>query len=508
MSQTKKRTIALSCIVLFIAIAALVSWRFVHIRELRSEMESHIAGVVAHVSHDRYDFALNDALEALALAERLRDSDAEGEIEKTIRFIEAVLRAKVLFGAGSYLAARDAYQMAHDLAARLNNLDLHHVALRYTTNMAAITEGYIRVLTMIERAGDLLEQAEFEAALSLYEDADRLAAMLFFADGRALAEAGIKDTTERINQAKREQAGVAESLGDLNYMNRHYTESIAFYQYAIEIFTELDDSFEVFSLGAKIELAERGLERQKVEQEAADAEKDDTQDQKQDEALENGLDEPLDEASEDPVMPENGDMSNFDHNSSIFFDMVSLIDDQRLRPANQIRMGSIDGRNEGWYNGCGWVAAYNALILLDAPRHPSEIVRHFESGGGTVMEGLFGTYPRAIEGLFIDSGYNVSHVLFPQSSIDLDAAIKASNVSILAYLHTRAAHYVAIEYSEADDKFIVYNDGYARARSVSLGYDNNSAAGAVIDSPAALIRQTPNILFSFSLITITVTPVP
>jgi len=165
-------------------------------------------------------------------------------------------------------------------------------------------------------------------------------------------------------------------------------------------------------------------------------------------------------------------------------------------------MGSREGMNEGWYNGCGWVATYNALILLGTPEHPAEIVRYFETSGGTVFGGVFGTYPNSIESYIRSLGFSVNHAMFPQLSMNIDNAIKASRVSILAYVHTSAAHYATIEYREDIGKFVVYNDRFARTRSESLGFQNDTNVGAVIDSIAAFINNTPDILFSFSLITV------
>ena len=165
-------------------------------------------------------------------------------------------------------------------------------------------------------------------------------------------------------------------------------------------------------------------------------------------------------------------------------------------------MGSRDGTNEGWYNGCGWIAAYNAMILLDNPKHPADIVKYFEERGGTVLDGVFGTYPNAIEGYIRNLGYSVNHALFPQLTMNIDNTIKNARVGILAYVHTSAAHYIAVEYRSDIDRFVVYNDNLARLRSADLGFQNETTAGAAIDSIAAFINNTPEILFSFSLITV------
>jgi len=208
------------------------------------------------------------------------------------------------------------------------------------------------------------------------------------------------------------------------------------------------------------------------------------------------------EVGSDTGSGQGGQDSNYDHNRSIDFDMTAFIDDQRQWPANQVRMGATDGRNEGWYNGCGWVAAFNALMLLGNPQHPADIVRHFETDGGMVFGGVLGTYPHAIERLFISMGYDVSHTLFPSATLNIDDAIRKSGTGILAYAHTRAAHFIMVEYREEDGRFIIYNDNLARARSAHLGLDNESGVGAVVDSVDSFLQNTQQILFPFSLITI------
>ena len=195
-------------------------------------------------------------------------------------------------------------------------------------------------------------------------------------------------------------------------------------------------------------------------------------------------------------------LANYVHNLGIKFDLSTMVTNQNERPANQIRMGTAEGLNEGWYNGCGWIAAYNALIRLGNPQHPAEIVWHFETSGGTVLGGVFGTYPHSIEAYFKSLGYDVKHTLFPQVTLDIDEAIKTSGVSILAYLHSGAAHYVMVEYREDIDKFVVYNDSFARRRSTDLGFQSLTNTGSAIDSVSALIKETSEIIISFSLITI------
>jgi len=269
--------------------------------------------------------------------------------------------------------------------------------------------------------------------------------------------------------------------GEQYYKDSKYAEALEYFEKALEIYIELSDQQNIVLTKARIDFSELKLAEMEINNQEKPVVDDDTQND-----------------TEEPIEPS----PNYEHNLSINFDLRTLIDNQNQSPANQVRMGIRDGLNEGWYNGCGWVATYNALIILGNPKHPADIVKHFEESGGIAFGGVFGTYPNAIEEYLRSFGYRVDHTAFPQVSTNIDEVIKNSQVSILAYLHTSAAHYVTIVYREDIDKFIVYNDSFARTMSSNLGYQSYAETGAVIDSVAALINNTREILFSFSLIVV------
>ena len=349
-----------------------------------------------------------------------------------------------------------------------------------TVRMNAAAEMIIAFYILIDQAGSLIENIEYDAAINVYEEAKLAAAAVSYTTGINLAESGIDKVHELIIIAKRDEAMNLFVQGNDLYNEGLYAESLGFLIDALDIFIQLDDQQHVILTLARINYAEQKILEAETEQtpEPGNTE-DDIEDEEKIEIK-----------------------SNYEHNLSIDFDLRTPIDFQRRRPASDIRMGTNEGYNEGWYNGCGWIAAYNAMIILGNPVHPAEIVRTFEENTGIVLGGVFGTYPNAIEDYLRDMGHEVKQTLFPQLSLNIDDVIKASKVSILAYLHTSAAHYITIEYREDMDKFIVYNDGFARTYSESLGFQNESSTGAAIDSVAALISNTSNILFSFSLIVV------
>ena len=186
-----------------------------------------------------------------------------------------------------------------------------------------------------------------------------------------------------------------------------------------------------------------------------------------------------------------------------------LINDQSIGPASGIRMGAFEGYNHGARNGCGWISIYNASVLLGNPQHPAEIVRHLETNGGPVVNGMFGVYPGAIEDFFRAQGYDVNHDfrmnfhqegVTSQTSRSVDDTIRNANVAILTYVHGNGAHFITIQYEEG--YFVVYNDHTANRHSRNLGLWSDYNDGALVDSVDKLIRDNDNMLFSFSLITI------
>lgn len=498
-----KRNVWIAAIVVVCLVAAtLVSilWQS-HIRQLRTDMQAYLANSITHIERGRNELALTEATAAKSLAQQLRDDDYLNIIIYQIRLIDEVSLGSEFFANGRYQSARAAYEWALDYATNIDNLNP-----AFIEDLIYITDGHIYFFELMEDAFALVEQANLEGAVTIYENAFLLAASLSFSEGEALASDGISDTMARIIEQKRASAASFEALGEVSFSNSDYMQAIIHFQYALEIYEDLSDLQNIELITARIDLAKHKIEEARLARERLEQER-----------LEQQLAEQARQraeaqtAAQPPIVQENPTTDtdtqgsfdvNYAHNRSIDFDMVTLIDNQNQSPANLILMGNTPGLNEGWYNGCGWIAAYNALIILGNPIHPAEIVNHFETNRGAVMGGVLGTFPHAIERFFAYLEYDVTHTLFPQRSANLDDIIRASRVSILAYTHTRAAHFIAIEYHEDLGMFIVYNDSFARRRNTSRNLGNHTDIGTAIDSINSLIRYTPEILFSFSLITI------
>ncbi|MCL2222139.1 MAG: hypothetical protein FWC20_07925 [Oscillospiraceae bacterium] len=498
-AKTKRKLRIFAVIAACVILVAVLSLflRHSHLQRLRSEMETHLLQSITYVESGQNDLAHLEAVEARGLAIRLGDNDYEHITLQQIALIRSLNLGQELFDEHRFSDAHDAYTSALGFSHAIIGINTHFIV-----ELLEITDGHIYFEEMIHYAWSLAEQDDFENALKVYENALTLASSLSFGAGIKLAEDSIEDTRQRIIEAKRVIAGEYESQGDYLYEIGLFEQAIVIFQNALEIYTEIDDQDAVIEINTKIEAAEQShaaylAEIQRLEEERLEAlrleaerlealrlEESRREDERQDEQHHIIVD------------------VNYQHNRSIYFDLETPIDNQNTSPANLIKMGSRPGQNEGWYNGCGWVAAYNALIILGEPVHPAVIVNHFKANEGTVLDGVLGTFPNAIERFLIDSGYDVTHTLFPGRTLNLDEAIRASRVSVLAYAHTRTAHFITIVYNPYENFFVVYNCSFARRRSRALGLENATETGAAVDSITALLRETSEILFSFSLIAV------
>lgn len=137
---------------------------------------------------------------------------------------------------------------------------------------------------------------------------------------------------------------------------------------------------------------------------------------------------------------------NFFYNQDFVFS--GYINGQASGNQAKIRMGLWTGD----FNGCGWIAIYNALYALGCRVTPANVVAYLENFG-CVLEGTFGVLPDAVAMYFRLLGYiYVDEHYFPN---ELPNLIKQYRATILFYKHETGFHYVMIRYSYGF--YYVYN---------------------------------------------------
>lgn len=131
--------------------------------------------------------------------------------------------------------------------------------------------------------------------------------------------------------------------------------------------------------------------------------------------------------------------------------MDDLIYCQRQIPKEKWRYGF----RTSAATGCGWIATYNALRLMDYKPQPEELIRFYQRQF-PLVHGNFGTTILSPAMYFKSRGFSVE---FTSRREKFDALAKKSDVCILYYRwHNKfkfGAHFVALHHTE--DGFIGYN---------------------------------------------------
>lgn len=143
------------------------------------------------------------------------------------------------------------------------------------------------------------------------------------------------------------------------------------------------------------------------------------------------------------------DLSNYYNNTNgfIFNQTSDIVCDYRY------------GFNTVGPYGCGLVATYNALLLLEnqteaqnvVPMNFHDVIREYEQSG-LLAYGCWGLHPLGIAQFFIERDYDVN-ISFDK--MIYDTAIQNSIASVLFYTYDFGNHYVAVEHDAKE--YLIYN---------------------------------------------------
>lgn len=140
---------------------------------------------------------------------------------------------------------------------------------------------------------------------------------------------------------------------------------------------------------------------------------------------------------------------NYDYNSNFKFN--GYIIDQSTGNASLLKMGC----GTGDYNGCGWIATYNALVALGNRKiQPKNIISFFEAYG-CILDGYFGVMPDAVALYFRILGYTgVNEYDFPGNG-SIDNIARNHRAIIIFFAHSNGCHYIMVRYH--NHSFYAYN---------------------------------------------------
>ena len=121
--------------------------------------------------------------------------------------------------------------------------------------------------------------------------------------------------------------------------------------------------------------------------------------------------------------------------------------------ANKVLMGGYPSS----FNGCGWIAIYNALISMGKFEHPAEIVKWLVENNGLSFGGAFGVKAKSVEEYFNASGYKAN--IFYK---DFETHAKNGDAVVMRYSWYKGGlnygeHYIAGSYNSQASEYEFYN---------------------------------------------------
>ncbi len=133
-----------------------------------------------------------------------------------------------------------------------------------------------------------------------------------------------------------------------------------------------------------------------------------------------------------------------------------IIDQAKLKGVEYGSLGNSPG------NGCGWIAAYNALKALGEKSDPYDIMR--EVGEGALLAGTVGTDPLYLLQFFRNRGYD-AEVYVTKEGVEREVLRSDASILVYGYAYNGGigAHFIAgypMQNGSADMRF--FNDGYKK----------------------------------------------
>lgn len=286
-----KRIIIISVIViLVIAIITVVIWLVLRNRaQKREDMNTHLDNMFSYIEDNNFVKAQTEAEKAYELAKKLRDKEKKSDLDAYQKLIDSVLNADETLADGKYEDAQEAYLTALDRARYADNLGKDYIE----KNLQRARD-YTEVYDLISD-GDLLSDKEnYEAAEQKYNEAKKLAAGLYFTDGKKDAAesldkvyAAISDQVAADKETKKEAEAKAQeeaqkkaeastaaadliAQGDKAMQDGDTDGALAAYTMAQQKLTEIEDAAGVAKVDQKLALANKAKQENEMLQGVAD----------------------------------------------------------------------------------------------------------------------------------------------------------------------------------------------------------------------------------------------
>lgn len=280
--KKKSKKIVIICLVVAVAllVVVLAIWivRMLY-RQFVEEMSRKYSDTIEYIQDNNFVRAQEEAEEALAVAEKLRDKKYIQEISDYLKLIEALNSADSDYADEKYEDAQAGYVTAKERSRYAD-----HVADDYIDHRLESIVNYLSVYDYIQLGDALMEQGDFDRAEEKYLRAKQLATSVYFEEGRSEAMDALKElyesrqkAEEAMNQQAAETAATTVSAaqlaaeGDKAFAKGDYGSANVYYVMAIEKYQELGDNVHAELLQSKLDAStQKAEENKKKEQQAED----------------------------------------------------------------------------------------------------------------------------------------------------------------------------------------------------------------------------------------------
>ena len=280
--KKKRKKILIIClvaaVVLLVVVIAIWIVRILH-QQLVEDMSRKYSNTIEYIQDNNFVRAQEEAEEALAVAEKLRDKKYIQEISDYLKLIEALNSADSDYADGKYEDAQTGYVTAKERSRYAD-----HVADEYIDQRLESIVNYLSVYDYIQLGDALMEQGDYDRAEEKYLQAKQLATSVYFEEGRSEAMYALKElyasrqeAEEAMNQQAVETATATVSAaqlaaeGDKAFAEGDYGSANVYYAMAIEKYQELGDNAHAELLQSKLDAStQKAEDNKKKEQQAED----------------------------------------------------------------------------------------------------------------------------------------------------------------------------------------------------------------------------------------------
>ena len=239
-------------LMILIVIAVIMVIRYNRKMEKKEQMELGYMDTIEYIQADNYVRAEERCMEALVLAEELKDVQMQKELGNYQKLIETVLLAEQQLDNKKYAEAQEGYRQAVNRSRYVDN-----VGMEYINDKLLLTSNYISVYDMINLGDTLALNLQYDKAEDKYLEAKALAGRIYFDEGRTSAMDALEklytdqkaekeaENEEIKAQLVRQESGANYiSKGDEAFARGDYESSLVYYTSAKQIYSDMGDDIQ------------------------------------------------------------------------------------------------------------------------------------------------------------------------------------------------------------------------------------------------------------------------